>query len=257
MYVRPAQRAVCALVIVAATLTLIPACGGPVFGRQFEYEEEIFLSLDGSVSVVVNASIAAMVVLRGATLDTNADARVDRDAVRAFYQCPGAEVIRVSRPWERAGRRFVQVRVDAPDLHALSTCPAFGWAAYALTREQGTMRYTQRIGAVVPPGAVTAQSVGWTGDELVAVRMHLPSRITFHNAPSREVERGNILTWEQPLRSRLAGEPIDIDVRMDERSILRRTMTVFALAVGAALILLAAIVWRVRRAGQKSGQPSA
>jgi len=253
MYVRPAQRAVCALVIVAATLACFPGCGGQVFGRQFEYEEEIFLSLDGSVSVVVNSSIAAMVVLRGATLDASPDARVDRDAVRAFYGCQGAEVIRVSRPWERAGRRFVQVRVDAPDLHALSTCRAFGWATYALTREQGTMRYTQRIGApAAPSGALTPQGAGWTGDELVAVRMHLPSRITFHNAPSREVERGNILTWEQPLRSRLAGEPIEIDVRMDERSILRRTMTVFALAVAAALVLLAAIVWRVRKAGQKA-----
>lgn len=239
-----------------------------MFGRQFEYEEEIFLSLDGSVSIVVNASIPAMVVLRGASLDIDPEARVDRDAIRTFYECAGVEVIRVSRPWQRDGRRFVQVRIDADDLSALSACRAFSWATYSLTREQGTMRYQQRIGSVpqrgepsappgAPPGASAARTAeaasaakAWTGTEFVSVRMHLPSRITFHNAPTREVERGNILTWEQPLETRLAGEPIAIDVRMDERSILRRTMTVFGLAVGAALLLLTAVVWWVKRKGR-------
>jgi hypothetical protein len=49
----------------------------------------------------------------------------------------------------------------------------------------------------------------------------------------------------------MAGEPIDIDVRMDERSILRRTMTVFGLAVGAALVLLTLAVWWVKRKGHR------
>ena len=248
MSARRVQRVVCALVLVLVSAMLAASCSNPVFGRQFEYEEEVFLSLDGSVTVVVNASIPAMVTLRGAQLNTDPEARVDRDAVRAFYECAGVEVVRVSRPWVRERRRFVQVRVDADDLAVLSACPAFSWAAYALTREAGTMRYTQRIAS---PASSTS-ATGWTGDELVAVRMHLPSRITFHNAPSREVERGNILTWEQPLRNRLAGEPIDIDVRMDERSILRRTMTVFGIAVAAALLLLTAIVWWVKRKGRRA-----
>ena len=247
MFVRPSPRAVCALALVLALATMVAGCRGTAFGRQFEYEEEVFLALDGSVTVVVNASIAAMVTLRGAQLDTSPDARVDRDAVRAFYECPGVEVVRVSRPWQREGRRFVQVRVDAGDVQALSGCRAFSWATYAVARERGTMRYTQRIGAATS----SAAAPGWHGGELVAVRMHLPSRITFHNAPSREVERGNILTWEQPLRNRLAGEAIDIDVRMDERSILQRTLTVFGMAVAAALLLLTAVVWWVVRKGRR------
>ena len=252
MFAWPARRAQCAFVLVLVMAVVAAGCGGSVFGRQFEYEEEIFLSLDGSVTVVVNASLPALVMLRGAALDTAADARVDRDAVRAFYECAGVEVVRVSRPWTREGRRFVQVRIDADDLRVLSDCRAFSWATYSLTREQGTMRYTQRIGAIAPAGAPGPSAASpIRGDELVAVRMHLPSRITFHNAPSREVERGNILTWEQPLRNRMAGEPIDIDVRMDERSILRRTMTVFGLAVGAALVLLTLAVWWVKRKGHR------
>ena len=35
--------------------------------------------------------------------------------------------------------------------------------------------------------------------------IHIPSRVTYHNAPSHRVERGNILSWEQPLKARLAG----------------------------------------------------
>jgi hypothetical protein len=55
--------------------------------------------------------------------------------------------------------------------------------------------------------------------------------------------------FEQSLADRLAGRPIDIEVRMQRGSILRRTLLVFGLAVGAALLLLAAIVWWVKKKG--------
>ena len=54
------------------------ASGG--LGGQYEYEEEIYLELDGSATVVVNASIPALVALRGLPLDPNPEARIDRDA---------------------------------------------------------------------------------------------------------------------------------------------------------------------------------
>ena len=71
-------------------------------------------------------------------------------------------------------------------------------------------------------------NVGWSGDELVAFRLHLPSRVPFHNPPSHEIERGNIIAWEQPLAARLKGEPVDIEVHMETESILVRTLTLFA-----------------------------
>ena len=46
--------------------------------------------------------------------------------------------------------------------------------------------------------------------------MHLPARIRYHNAPSKQVERGNILVWEQSLADRLKGEPVHIEARMDQ-----------------------------------------
>ena len=48
-------------------------------------------------------------------------------------------------------------------------------------------------------------NVGWTGRELVAFRLHLPSKITYHTTRQR---RGNILVWEQPLADRLRGVPL-------------------------------------------------
>jgi hypothetical protein len=92
--------------------------------------------------------------------------------------------------------------------------------------------------------------VGWDGSELIGFRMHLPSRIVYHNAPSRQVERGNILSWEQPLRARLAGTPIEMEVRMEPGSILFRTLFVFGTAAAAALALLAAAIWWVWRKGR-------
>ena len=92
--------------------------------------------------------------------------------------------------------------------------------------------------------------MNWNGSEIVGFRLHMPSRISYHNAPTREVERGNILTWEQTLAERLQGEPVDIQVRMDAHSIFARTMTLFVVAVGAALLLLVAAVWWVRKKGQ-------
>jgi hypothetical protein len=97
--------------------------------------------------------------------------------------------------------------------------------------------------------------VGWTGGELVAFRLHLPSRILDHNARDLEkdlpidVQRGNILSWEQHLTDRLDGKPILIQVRMDGESILYRTLWLFFSAFAAAVLLLGVIVWLTVRKG--------
>src|SRR5215470_10041822 len=111
---RFAALGVAAVVVAAVMLT---SCGGSSgLFRQYEYEEEIYLSLDGTATVYVNSSVAALNALRGATLDTSPSARVDRDAVRAFYTSPVTRVRRVTES-RRAGRRFVHVRVDVDDIN--------------------------------------------------------------------------------------------------------------------------------------------
>ena len=234
--------------VVACALLASTGCSSRGLARQYEYEEEIYLKLSGEATIVVNASIPALAALRGLPLDPSPTARVDRAKVRELFASSAARVTRVSRPWRRAGRRFVQVRLETDDIRALSGAPAFAWSTYRLDPSGELVTYTQRLGAA---SGERPAGVNWNGSEIVAVRLHLPSRIEYHNAPSRSVERGNILSWEQPLGERLAGKPVEIEVRMQRQSILALTLTVFAVAVTAAMLLLAAIVWWVRRAGSR------
>ena len=185
------------------------ACGRD-FGRDIEYEEQIYLALDGSATVVVNASIPALVALRGLRLDPSPRARFDRQAVRAAYEAPGVRVARISRPWWRDGRRFVQVRLEVADIRRLGADPAFAPAAFRFDRSGDTIEYQETLG---PPAGGPVGDVGWTGRELVAFRAHLPSRILYHNVRNLDdglpgqIGRGNILSWEQTLTDRLRGVP--------------------------------------------------
>ena len=92
----------------------------------------------------------------------------------------------------------------------------------------------------------------WQGSELVAVRLHVPAKIQFHNAPSKKVERGNIVSWEQPLKDRLAGQPLRVEVRMERNSILAWTLTIFGASAAAAAVLFVLVIWWVRRKGRQA-----
>jgi hypothetical protein len=106
------------------------------------------------------------------------------------------------------------------------------------------------------------QNVGWTGGELVAFRLHLPSRVVYHNARDLEtnetssIARGNILSWEQHLTYRLDGRPISIEVKMDRQSILHRTLWLFAGAFAAAVLLIVVLIWLTMRKGAKEDDPA-
>jgi hypothetical protein len=233
----------------AAALVLLCAVTGGAgcqsLFRQYEYEEELYVKLNGQASMVVNASIPALVALRGFKLDASPNAAVDREAIRALYESPVTHA-RIGSVWRRNGRRYVQIRIDVDDLRRLSESAPFNWSSYRFVPDGEIFRYQQTLHAAtgtVPPG------VNWDGTEIVAVRLHLPSRIEYHNAP-HGVERGNILSWEQPLRERLQGQPLEIEVRMQAQSILYRTLTVFGLALAAALLMMAGVVMWVRKKGR-------
>ena len=246
-------------VLLAAALS---ACGGSgIFARQYEYEEDLYLDLDGSATLIVNASVPALVALRGLALDVNPATRVDRDKVRAAFTSPVASVTRVSREWRRAGRRFVQVRLDVPDVRRLHEAAPFAWSRYELTQKDGEHTFRQHVGSsAFKPG--TMPSVGWDGKELVAFRLHLPSRIRYHNARDlltnepRTHERGNILRCEHHMADRLDGTPVELEVRMDSESILRRTLLLFGGAFLAAVAVLAGLIWMLFRKGARQETPT-
>lgn len=230
-----------AVVLLAAVLS--SASCSSVLSVKYEYDEEIYLELDGSATVYVNASVPALVALRGAPLDVDSRARLDRNDVRAFFESPVAEVESVTSS-RRDNRRYVHVRLDVPDIRRLHEAPPFAWSRYTLAGDDDLAVFRQELGA---SAVRDVGDVGWTGAELVAFRLHLPSRVPFHNAQGREIERGNIIRWEQPLAERLKGEPLAIEVHMETESILFQTLTLFGVTIVLALTTLALAIWWVMR----------
>jgi hypothetical protein len=187
-----------------AIAVMAAACNGgrpAVFGPDYEYEEDLTLALDGSATLVVNASVPALAALHGVHLDSDPNSRADllKEEARAAFTSPYSEVTSVS-VWSRHGRRFVGVSLRVRDVRALPKAKPFAWSTYDLHEEGDQAIYRQTVtGKGTPePGP------GWKGDELIAMRRHLPARIRFHN--SREyctgevsnVGRGKVLTWSRP-----------------------------------------------------------
>ena len=244
--------AACALAMLALAAS---ACGGGMLGRQYEYDQQIYLRADGSASVVINSSIQALMALHGLQLDPAPRARIDREAIRAMVAEPGLEVGRVSRPWRRDGRQFIQIRVEVDDVSKLGSTKFLKDVRYSFTAIPEDKRlYLQQVGQ---PARTDVANTGWNGSELVAFKLHLPSKITDHNVRLLETgeaggpERGNILTYEQRLSDRLKGQPLEMRVEMESGSILYRTLSLFALSFAAAMVLLALIIWRVVRSGRR------
>src|SRR5262249_4390968 len=204
-----------------------------------------YLALDGSATVNVNASVPALVALRGAHLNVSPQSRFDRDAVREFFAGPDATVTALSAS-RRYGRRFVHVGINIDDVRALQRLAPFAWSSYQFARTGDVYEYRQQVGA---PARNDVGNVGWDGTELVTFRLHLPSHITGDNAPT-PVQRGNILEWEQPLVDRLHGAPVDMQVQMETQTILANTLLLFGATAVAALLTIVAILWWVARRGR-------
>lgn len=243
---RPVPRRARRAWLAGIALLLIAACSANPLSRKYEYEEEIYVDLDGSATVYVNAAVPALVALRGVDLPVDPAARLDRQDVRAFFESPVTSVANVSTS-RRDGRRYVHVRIEVPDIRRLGDAMPFAWSSYRLDVGDESAEYAQTVGAsagrVVP-------DVGWRGSELVAFRLHLPSRVTFHNSPTREIRRGNIIVWEQALAERRKGVPVEIDVRMASESILASTLLLFGTMVALVAITFVLFIWFIGRRGE-------
>ena len=234
----------------AALLLVASACGNPL-GRQYEYEEQLYLSVDGSATIILDASLPALAALRGMALDSGG--RMDRATIRRAFESGGCDVANVAQPWRRRGRRFIQVRLRTADVRTLNSCKWLSWSTYRLEPEGQTLRYQQVVGA---PAGGDPGTPGWDRSEIVAFKLHLPSRVLDHNVKLLDgtngpIERGNILTWEQRLEDRLTGKPIDMRVTISAQSILYQTLGLFAGAFLAAVAVLGGIIWWALRRGRR------
>jgi hypothetical protein len=224
------------------------ACGGATsIFRQYEYEEEVYLSLDGTATVYVNSSLVALNALRGTSFDAAPTARVDAPAIRAYFNSPTTRVTRVSQS-RRNGRRYVHVRLDADDVRRLGELAPFAWSKYDFRRDGDLFIYHQTVGDSATDGKAVRV---FNGREIVAFRLHLPSKIRYHN--TRPEVRGNILVWEQPLADRLHSQPLLLEARMDPQSILYRTLWLFGITFVAVGLAFVAVIWWVMRKGRSTG----
>ena len=264
MIVRADRIAIC--VFLAALLG--SACANP-FAPQYEYEEQVYLEVDGRASVVIDTSLLALAALRGSAIDPAIATATDRNVVRRLVTAAGCQVDDVSRFWTRHGRQFVQIQVSAAHVKDLPACRLLSWSTYSLDKIDagpfaGGLRFQQHLGPPSPSGLRRASpsspgeatSTNWAGDELVAFKVHLPSRILDHNVKllngtNGTTERGNILTWAQTLTDRRAGKPLDMRADMDGKSILHTTLWLFAGAFAAAVALLVVSIWLVIRKGRR------
>lgn len=238
--------------LIALLALAAAACGTAGFFRQYEYEEDTYLSLDGTATVYVNASLAALNALRGTTFETSPTARVDRDAVRDYFSTAVTHVSRVSTS-RRSNRRFVHVRIEVPDVRRLAEARPFSWSTYRFNRDGNLFIYQQTIG---PSARTGAGAAGWSGREVVAFRLHIPSKIAYHNTLPGNLKRGNILVWEQPLADRLRGVPLTLDARMETQSILYRTLWLFGITFLAVAIGFVIVIWWVLRRGARPAEVS-
>ena len=234
-----------AAILLALVALTASGCGRGLL-RQFEYDEDLYLALDGTATIYVNGSLPAFVALRGADFDLNPAARFDKDRVAAFFASSGVRVVRVTSS-RRQGRRFAHVRLEVDDIRKLPQMRAFSWATVRFDRMDTLYRFREDLGA----SANTAvRDVGWKGTELVGFRLHLPSKIAYHNAGPDNLLRGNILAWEQTLPERLAGQPLEMEARMEPTTILYHTLWLFLGSMSAALAVLALIIWWVVKKGK-------
>lgn len=242
--------------VAALAIAFSSACSSPL-GPQYEYEEQLYLTVGGAATAVVDTSIPALVALRGAALDPSPTARTDQTDVRKVFEVSGCPTVQVGQPWRRDGRRFVQIRIDTPDVRTLSQCSLLAWSSYTFERDPSGIHFEQRLG---PAAGGNPGKVNWDGSELIAFKLHLPSKIIYHNVrrladnSPGEIERGNILTWEQTLVDRRASKPIDMDVRMEATSILYRAIWLFGGSLVAAIVVLATIVWLVMLRGKRAAK---
>jgi hypothetical protein len=242
----------------ALLLILTAACS--TFGSpKYEYEEQVYLELDGRASIAIDGSLYAIGALRGITLDGSASSAVTREDVQRVYESANCRVESVSRPWTRLNRRYARLWIAVDDIRKIADCSLLGWSRITFAPlDEDSVKYEQAVGDPAPGAAEAAKiaPAGWNGSELVAFRLHLPSRIEFHNVKKLDgsngsEERGNILTWEQRLTDRLAGVPITMTVEMGARSILNRTLWLFGGAFAAAVLLLGGIIWVVVKKARK------
>jgi len=202
----------------------------------YEYEEEVFLSVDGSGSLRVSGSTEILKALH-----------VDPPTVEtmtARFRGPGLELDSV-RETERDERRFIHVQGRFASWSELCGHPAFDGRECGLTISDDEL--TLRLTLPAPERAIPEDV---PSDAPVALRFHFPSTVRYHNSRG-DIERGNIIGWERTASEHFQGSDLVVEARFERRSVLATTLVVLGTAIGivagSVAIALAVMVRKGRR----------
>ena len=94
----------------------------------------------------MNASVPALVALRGVKLPIDPRARLDRQVVRELYETPVSDVASVTTS-RREGRRYVHLRLRVDDVRRLSEIAPFAWSEYKYLEGDGQFEFSQTMRA--------------------------------------------------------------------------------------------------------------
>jgi hypothetical protein len=207
----------------------------------YEFDQELWLRVDGSGSVNVTGRPELWAAFTDADPET-----LTPESLRALFERSGLRVREVTRT-RRDGRSYLFVAAEFEDVNRLGGSPAFPDLVIGLRREGELLvlegRWTPAA-ADDPPAA--------RADELTAIRFHLPSRVRSHRNAVEGVERGNIVSWRQPLTAALAGETLEFGARMEDTSVLRETLLVFVMGGALGLTLVALGLFHFWRRGRRA-----
>jgi hypothetical protein len=217
----------------ALCLLLLAASGC----ATYEYEEELFLEIDGSGEIRMSGSAAAVAALHELDEATPENAK-------SLFEGEGVEILSTIAT-ERERRRFVHVEARFSDWADLCRVPAFRGRGCRLAKEEEGLALELSF-----PTPRSPAPEGLDPQALLALRVHFPSTIRHHNSPG-DIERGNILSWKRTLREHFAGRPLDLEVRFDRRTVLAAALWVMALALGFVLASIATALWVMVRKGRR------
>lgn len=203
---------------------------------SYEYEEEVFLEVDGSGEIRMSGSTAAIHAIH----------HVDDGASRAkaLFEAEGVEIVS-ARETERERRKFVHVEARFGDWDALCRTPAFRGRVCRLTKGEEGLALELSL-----PSPREAAPDDLDPHAILALRYHFPSTIHYHNSPGG-IERGNILAWKHTLREHFAGRPLDVEVRFDRRTILQATVSVLGVSLALVLATIAIALGLMVRKGRR------
>ncbi len=223
----------------------------------YEFEHEFWVKVDGSGSFAVTAPPWVWNAVKNVGDPRNLETTVNEQTITALFQDPAIQSLRV-RTSTRSGRTHITATADFFDINRLLGTRAFPDLVVSLRPEGQRLRLFGVWRR--PPASGNAQG---DASGLMAVRFHLPSEIFEHRNATAGVERGNILSWTQPLSLGLSGVPIDFAATLGTTSVLRATLGLFLLALITALGLIAALLYFFFRKGRgrhgrrkKPGPPS-